>query len=274
MATDSVLVGTGIAIPSIHVAKIVAVTGADWCWIDAEHTPFGSTMLADIVQTVQFHSEGKMVPVVRVPGFSHEWMATALDAGAGGIIIPHTETVEQVHGIMESCLYPPLGKRSFPPFALLPGLTDLPGKPLERANEHVAILPQIESQLGIDNLEEIMQIPGIAAIMIGTGDLHLDLGLGLRVDSDEPSFLKCMDRVKTLAVKYNMPICGYVGAGEMVSRIDMGYRMVAASGDAPAIAFGIVSETARARSQVAEWQASKTAASSTIPPVTNGVKST
>jgi len=228
-------------------------------------------MLADIVQTIQFHSEGKMIPVVRVPGFSHEWMATALDAGAGGIIIPHTETVEQVRGIIESCFFPPLGKRSFPPFALIPGLTDLPGKPLDRANEHIAIMPQIESQLGIDNLEEIMQLPGVAAIMIGTGDLHLDLGLGLRIDSAEPAFVKCMDRVKELGKKYNMPICGYVGAGEMEQRMDMGYRMIAASVDAPALAYGIVSETARARKQVADWQAEKAAAKLNGLSVANGV---
>jgi len=62
-------------------------------------------------------------------------------------------------------------------------------------------------------------------IVIGTGDLHLDLGLGLRIDSAEPAFVKCMDRVKELGKKYNMPICGYVGAGEMEQRMDMGYRM-------------------------------------------------
>lgn len=99
------LFGNCVGIPSIHVAKAVAVTGADWVWIDAEHTPFSRKELADVVQTINFHSEGTMFPVVRPPAGDHAILSTAIDAGAAGIIYPHVETAEQVRVLIDQCLY-------------------------------------------------------------------------------------------------------------------------------------------------------------------------
>lgn len=104
--------------------------------------------------------------------------------GAGGIIIPHTETPEQVQASVQAARFPPEGHRSFPPFSCMPsvsinhisidlvypvlfGLQDAApeGKTwMDVANEHVAVIPQIESRLGVENLEAIMQVKGIDAI--------------------------------------------------------------------------------------------------------------
>lgn len=68
------------------------------------------------VQAINYHSEGRMFPIVRVPNHGHEWIAWALDAGAAGVIIPHTETVEQARAAVRAARFAPLGERSFPPF--------------------------------------------------------------------------------------------------------------------------------------------------------------
>ena len=68
------------------------------------------------VQTISYHSEGRMLPIVRVPNHGHEWIAWALDAGAAGVIVPHTETVEQARAAVRAARFAPLGERSFPPF--------------------------------------------------------------------------------------------------------------------------------------------------------------
>jgi 2-keto-3-deoxy-L-rhamnonate aldolase RhmA len=48
------------------------------------------------VQTIQTVSEGSMFSVVRIPTVEGPYIARALDAGASGIILPHSETPEQV----------------------------------------------------------------------------------------------------------------------------------------------------------------------------------
>jgi len=170
-ANNTVLLGVVIGIASVASTKVVAATHADWAWIDAEHTPYSPTLLVDMIHTLKMYSEGRMIPVVRVPSHSHEWISWILDAGAGGVIIPHTETSEQVQASVHAARFPPQGHRSFPPFALLPGLQDTApeGKTwIDVANEHVAVIPQIESRLGVENLEEIMQVEGVDAITIFT----------------------------------------------------------------------------------------------------------
>lgn len=58
-----------------------------------------------------------MIPIVRVPTHTHEWIAWAVDAGAGGVIMPHTESAEEVREMINAAKFPPYGHRSFPPFA-------------------------------------------------------------------------------------------------------------------------------------------------------------
>lgn len=141
-----------------------------------------------------FQSEGTTTSIVRVPTHGHEWVAWALDAGAGGVVFPHSETAEEARHAVDSARFPPEGKRSYPPVAVLPGLTDgLPvGKKsmLEVWNNNAAVLMQIvgpfdpflihlsmdvtdcswglqESRLGAENAEEILSVPGVDGCMIG-----------------------------------------------------------------------------------------------------------
>ncbi|KAF7978388.1 hypothetical protein HWV62_777 [Athelia sp. TMB] len=245
------LIGVGIGVPSVASTKLVAFTTADWAWIDAEHTPLSPTLLSDLVQTINYYSEGKMLPVVRVPTHTHEWIAWALDAGAAGVILPHIETAEQVRAAVAAAKFPPQGNRSFPPFIALPGLTDLApeGKTwLDVANEHVAVIPQVESQLGLDNLEEIMQVEGISAVMIGKGDLRLDMALPITENGAislgskswaEPAWVAAEERIRTLAANYRMPLVGVCNDGNVAQMVSDGYRMVFGASDFHALGMGI-----------------------------------
>ncbi|KAF8143259.1 hypothetical protein K438DRAFT_1994071 [Mycena galopus ATCC 62051] len=69
--TGKVVISTSLSYPSRHVAKTVAVTGADMCWLDAEHVAWSPKLLVECIQIIH-ESGGKMIPV-----------AWCLDAGAG-----------------------------------------------------------------------------------------------------------------------------------------------------------------------------------------------
>ncbi|KAJ7026148.1 Pyruvate/Phosphoenolpyruvate kinase-like domain-containing protein [Mycena alexandri] len=170
--SGQIVISTSLSYPSRHVAKTVAVTGADMCWIDAEHAAWSPTDLVEFVH----------VPSKK----AFDYMAWCLDAGAGGLILPHLETVEEMKDAIAACYFPPIGHRSFPPFSFIPGVTDTTPETesiFSLANKHITIIPQIESRVGIQNLDAIMKMEEISAFMIGAGDLRLDMGLslGLRV---------------------------------------------------------------------------------------------
>lgn len=136
--------------------------------------------MAELIRTVHYYSEGSCAAVVRLPTHGHEWIAWALDAGAAGIILPHSETADEARHAVKSARFGPKGKRSFPPFALLPGHND--GTPEGKTmfdvwNDNAVIIMQIESALGVKNAHEIAAVEGVDALMIGPADLRFDMGL-------------------------------------------------------------------------------------------------
>ncbi|KZP21840.1 hypothetical protein FIBSPDRAFT_1043934 [Athelia psychrophila] len=50
MRDSRVLLGVGAGIPAVATVKILAATSADWCWIDAEHTPMSPTLMAEMAR--------------------------------------------------------------------------------------------------------------------------------------------------------------------------------------------------------------------------------
>ncbi|KAJ7251990.1 Pyruvate/Phosphoenolpyruvate kinase-like domain-containing protein [Mycena rebaudengoi] len=261
--SKKIAIGTGLSYPSVQVAKTLAVTGADWCWIDAEHVGWSQTLLVECIQIIIHESGGKMIPIVRVPSkTAFDYMAWVLDAGAGGVIIPHVDTPEEVRAVVAACRFPPVGHRSFSPFAFLPGVTDITPEGetvFSIANKHVAIIPQIESRVGIQNLEAILAVEEINAFMIGAGDLRLDMGVPFAMTGDEPEFVAAMNKATKISKERDLPILGVAfGGAEMVQmRIDQGFTILAVSLDLHALAYGVIGQVTSARDAAEDYLQNK-----------------
>jgi 4-hydroxy-2-oxoheptanedioate aldolase len=110
----------------------------------------------------------------------------------------------------------PIGHRSFSPWTFTPGVTDASlytrdPYNVATANNHVCIIPQIESVKGVANAEEIAAVPGIHALMFGPGDFMIDAGLDLlKVMGGEPDpgLLEAMGKFGAAAHKNGLPIFG------------------------------------------------------------------
>ncbi len=138
LAQGKVAVGLGMrAVKSAEIALIAKQAGMDWLFIDLEHGPLG----IDQAGQVAIAAIGAGVtPVARV---THQNLADAarlLDAGVLGIVFPHVDTAEEARAAADACRYSPAGKRS------------VGGPP-------------------------IAAVPGIDALLIGTNDLTLEMGI-------------------------------------------------------------------------------------------------
>ncbi|KAJ7449245.1 Pyruvate/Phosphoenolpyruvate kinase-like domain-containing protein [Mycena latifolia] len=245
IASGKAIMGQVLSYPSRQVAKTLAVTGADWIWIDAEHVAWSQKLLVEAIQIINHESHGRMIPIVRVPSkTAFDYMAWSLDAGAGGIIIPHIETAEEVAEVVAACRFPPIGHRSYPPFTFIPGLTDATpaGESIySLANKHVAIIPQIESRLGIKNIESIMKMEQVDAVMIGAGDLRLDMGLPVAFVGTEPEFVDAMSRVTAASKKHKKALMGVaVGPPMVEERLQQGFTLLVTTVDLYTLAAGTV----------------------------------
>jgi len=127
-----------------------------------EHAPLNATLLASLIKTVQYTSNGSMVPFVRIPENSSDLVNYALNAGAGDIVRPHVQNAQQARNFVRLAKFPPLGDRSYPPMALFGRQTrTAKGRTVYDVwNEHTAVLCQIEDTEGVKNVHEIAQVPG------------------------------------------------------------------------------------------------------------------
>ncbi|KAG8873309.1 hypothetical protein FRB97_006848, partial [Tulasnella sp. 331] len=214
----------------------------DWCFIDAEHTPMGPELLAELIKTINYYSEGAMAPVVRLPTHGHEWITWALDAGAAGIILPHTGTAEQARKVVNAARFAPQGDRSFPPFAQTYGYTDNTPEGeslLDMWNNNTAIIMQIESTEGVQNAEEICAVSGVDAIMIGTGDLRLSMRLPFGFDGAESEYTSAMATIEQAAKKNELPLMGFAfGTAAVDAKLKRGYQCLMVSSDMIALITG------------------------------------
>ncbi|KAJ7446604.1 Pyruvate/Phosphoenolpyruvate kinase-like domain-containing protein, partial [Mycena latifolia] len=218
------------------------VTGADWCWIDTEHVAWSPTLLVEVIQVLIHESAGKTIPVVRLPSkTAFDYMTWCLDAGAGGIIVPHIESAEEVAAVVAACRYPPLGHRSFSPFTFVPGVTDTTPEgetTFSIANKHIAIIPQVESRAGIENIDSIVQNEQVDMIMIGSSDLRMEMELpGLL--GTEPEYISAFRRITLAAKSHDKALVCLAPSDEILkTRLEEGFTVMAVTADFFTLAYG------------------------------------
>jgi 4-hydroxy-2-oxoheptanedioate aldolase len=77
------------------------------------------------------------------------------------------------------------------------------------SNNHICIIPQIESVKGVENLDEIAAVEGVTGLMFGPGDFSADAGIEFRMDGEPyPTFVAAMTKMVTTAHKYGKPLFG------------------------------------------------------------------
>src|SRR5215467_12321754 len=225
------VLGAWLSLPSIPSARIMARLGFDWLVVDMEHSAQNPVLMADMVATIA--DAGTCAPMVRIPGNSVEWFKWALDAGAWGVVVPMVNTREEAQRVVEYAKYPPLGNRSiggaFGPYGF--GITNWPDY-ARMANDETIVTVQIESSLALENLDEILSVPGIDVAFVGPNDLHAQLGLTPSTEGAEPEFVEALERIKMGARKHQVALGIFSGNGEAAAeRARQGFQMISVTTD-------------------------------------------
>ena len=158
--------------------------GCDFVFIDSEHTPLDRETLAWLCHA---YRAANVPPVVRIPSPDPYQAAMVLDGGAGGIIAPYVETAEQVQGLVAAARYRPLkGERVKAAVRDASALEQELREYLEQHNADTILIANIESLPAMENLDEILSVAGLDAVLIGPHDLSCSLGIPERYD--DPKF--------------------------------------------------------------------------------------
>jgi 4-hydroxy-2-oxoheptanedioate aldolase len=230
LAAGKLSIGVGIRLVRTgEIAKIIQSAGFDWLWVDLEHGPHSLDQSSQICCAAL---DAGITPLVRVPEGQYDMAARALDGGAWGIVMPHVETEEEAREVVAHVKYPPLGHRSSGGMIPHFGYQQMNGgEQARRVNEDVLTVVMLETPKAIINAEQIAAVPGVDVLLIGTGDLTLELGIS--GDYGNPQVNSAYETVIAACRRHRKwPGMGGVGSDEHMRRfIGMGMRMILAGGD-------------------------------------------
>ncbi len=214
---------------TVDIAQIARTAGFDWLFIDCEH----GSMDADTAAQISAASLAVgITPIVRVPGLEHWHASRLLDNGAQGIVVPHVDTAAEAKRVADTCRYPPLGKRSMGGGLQQLGFEAVPvGEAARIINEETLVVVMIESPQGLENCEAIAAVKGIDALLIGTNDLCLELGIPGKFD--DPKVGEAYRKVIAACRKHGkFPGMGGMYTPELLERhIAMGVQLVLSGSD-------------------------------------------
>ncbi len=211
------------------VGKIMRTCGFDWLFIDMEHNAMSIDTAAQISVAAQ---DAGIAPIVRVPGFQHFHATRALDGGAQGVVVPHVDTAEVAAEMVQNCRYPPLGHRSVT--GALPHVdfeSHPPGELTAAINACTLLVVMIETPAAVENVERIAAVEGIDALLVGTNDLCMEMGIPGQVDS--PQAAAAMEKVIAAChAQDKHPGLGGVYDPPIMARyIEMGMRLILCGND-------------------------------------------
>ena len=167
---------------TVDIGKIMKTCGYDWLFIDMEHSAMS---VNDAIQISIAAQDAGIAPFVRVPGTAHHHASRVLDGGAMGIVFPHVDTPDQAATLAGYCKYPPLGKRSIAGAMPQLDFAALPAEEATRAvNAGTMVVMMIETPQAVDNAEAIAAIPAVDALLVGTNDLCMEMGIPGQVGHD------------------------------------------------------------------------------------------
>lgn len=217
------VVGSWMQLTDSNVAEIMGRSGYQWVAIDMEHGPVSLSQLPDLFRALEL---GGTLPLARVASPLPINCRQALDQGAAGVVIPMISSAAQLQAIINECHWPPRGRR---------------GVGFQRANvfgkffdayvqeaQESLIIAQIEHVDAVNNLESIIAVEGLDAIMVGPYDLSASLGI--TGEFENKKYLETLSKILSMCAKHKMPCGIHVVQPDpkmLEQRINEGYTFIA-----------------------------------------------
>tara|TARA_Y100000389_G_C17458536_1_gene519875 strand:- start:52 stop:813 length:762 start_codon:yes stop_codon:yes gene_type:complete len=192
--------GTWITIDHPVIYQAISEYPFDWILIDLEHSAID---FSGLHQAISFFKNTNIGCLVRPPVVDNIYIKRIMDCGADGIIAPNIKNSADVNHALDYMKYPPEGSRGAGLFSAQRFGNSFDSY-YSKNNKESVLVVQIENCEAVKNLNKIVAIKHIDALMIGPYDLTSSLGIA--GEFDNPLYLNELDKIKSIALKNNIPI--------------------------------------------------------------------
>ena len=203
---------------------ILKNAGCEFVIFDMEH---GGLSLEQFKTLSIISNSNKIAPFIRIPEIKYNYVARALDLGASGVMVPMVNTPDDAIKIVHSSKYPPQGKRGAGfGFAHDNYINQSPLSYIEKANNSLINIIQIETKQGLENVKEIASVDGVDCLWVG----HFDLTnfLGIPGDFSSTIYLDAINEIVFAANTYKKSLGIMVNnKQELETYSKLGFNMIA-----------------------------------------------
>jgi 2-keto-3-deoxy-L-rhamnonate aldolase RhmA len=228
--SGKVSIGSWMSMAHPSIAEILAMAGYDWVVIETEHTAID---VSEVLRLIIAIEQRGSIPLVRLAWNDPIQAKAVLDSGAAGIIVPMVNTKAEAELAVKMTKYPPMGFRGV-------GLARAQGYGVDFdeyvncANADTLLLLQIEHIDAVNNIEEILSVPGIDGTYIGPYDLSMSLGIPGQLN--HPDVINAKNKVLEATLKKGLVAgihCVHSDTAYIDSKlaIEQGYRFIAIGTD-------------------------------------------
>lgn len=219
-----IALGSWITLGHPAIAEIMARAGFDWLVVDLEHSVISIEMAGDLIRIIDLCG---VAPLVRLTSNDPDQIKRVMDAGAHGIVVPSVNSPEDAARAVAATRYAPRGSRGV-------GLGRAQGYGvgfqdyLKWQSEGPVVIVMIEHKTAIDQLEEILTIPGVDGFLIGPYDLSCSLGIPGQFEQTE--FVNALTRIRETGKRLGCPAGLHIvepDAQRLEQTIREGYTFIA-----------------------------------------------
>jgi 4-hydroxy-2-oxoheptanedioate aldolase len=175
-------------------AEMIARVGWDCLVADMQHS---MTDFGEMVRLLQVTSNLGVAVLCRPPAMDPALIGRLLDAGASGIICPMINSAAEARQLVAACRYPPAGTRSMGPIRARLLFGD---QYVTQANNGLLAIAMIETAAGLEQLDAIVDVPGLDGVFAGPSDIGAALGRPPRMDTDDPLVIEKLQRIANSAL--------------------------------------------------------------------------
>lgn len=227
-------------------AEIMGDAGFDWILIDMEH---GHGDYQTLLAQLQAMRGSGTVPLVRVQANDVAVMKRVLDLGAFGVMIPWVADRADCEAAVRACKYPPEGIRGMARSHRAAGFGRFGQEYWKRANAEILVIIQIELPEMVEQIREVVRVPGVDVAFIGPTDLSAALGhVG---DPKHPEVQEAIAEIEAAAREAGIALGTICRSWEEArSLYARGYQMVTLCSDAGLVTHGAAAMVSAFRKEV------------------------
>lgn len=172
-------IGIWSTIPSPFVSELIGGAGYDWALLDTEHTPNDVPLMLSQMRALAAAQPAPGRPathaVVRPAWNDLVLIKRYLDLGAQTLLLPFVQNADEAQAAVDAMRYAPRGVRGMGGTVRASNFGRILDY-VERAEEELCLLVQVETGEALDNLEKIASVDGVDGVFIGPADLSASLG--------------------------------------------------------------------------------------------------